>query len=115
MRKGVSLASFLSGCISLLILLVGSNVPPRPPCVPFELSDVGAELEKYMGKPGYAAFALGLFGAGISSALTIPLGTTLAIEDLFGLSDADSSGGTPSKSLASADAAAEEKTPRHAL
>mmetsp|Transcript_22816 Transcript_22816/g.58034 ORF Transcript_22816/g.58034 Transcript_22816/m.58034 type:complete len:355 (-) Transcript_22816:331-1395(-) len=121
MRVGVSLASFLSGSISILILLVGSNVPPRPPCVLFALSDVGAVLEHYMGPAGFVGFGLGLFGAGISSALTIPIGTTLAIEDLFGLratgADIAESGGSPTKSLASADSAAtaEDAVPRHTL
>jgi len=105
MRRGVGLASGLSGMISLLVLLVGSHVE-RPPCVAFALVDVAHVLEAVMGPAGLTGFAIGLFGAGISSALTIPLGTTLALEDLFGLHDpsSDSKGGA--KSLASADAAA---------
>ena len=37
------------------------------------------------GTPGVWLFALGLFGAGVSSTLTVGLGTALAIEDILGL------------------------------
>ena len=84
MRRGVGLASMLSGTISTLILFVGAAVPRRPPCVPFELPHLAHVLESVMGPAGRVGFAIGLFGAGLSSALTIPLGTTLALEDLYG-------------------------------
>ena len=38
-----------------------------------------------LGTPGVWLFALGLFGAGVSSTLTVGLGTALAIEDILGL------------------------------
>ena len=56
MRHGVALASILSGLISLLVQLVGTHVPPHPPCVPFELRDVAAVLQSVMGDVGFYGF-----------------------------------------------------------
>jgi len=47
----------------------------------FALSELLPLLEQTAGTPGVWLFALGLFGAGLSSALTVGLGTALAIED----------------------------------
>ena len=52
MRRGVGLASMLSGLISLLVLLVGSHVPTHPACAPFQLRDVAHVLEGVMGPAG---------------------------------------------------------------
>ena len=86
MRKGVALASVLTGVMSLLIMMVGTRVPPHPSCVPFALVDVARVLQGVMGRTGLYGFGVGLFGAGLSSALTIPLGLTLTLNDLYGLS-----------------------------
>ena len=51
----------------------------------FALSELLPLLEQTAGTPGVWLFALGLFGAGLSSALTVGLGTALAIEDILGL------------------------------
>ena len=85
MRRGVGMASALSGLISMLVQLVGSYVPPRSPCVPFALADLAEVLEGVLGAAGRVGFVTGLFGAGLSSALTIPMGTCLVLEDLFDL------------------------------
>ena len=53
----------------------------------FELRDVAWVLDQTMGGLGFWGFALGLFGAGISSALTIPIGTVMTLEDLYGLQE----------------------------
>ena len=89
MRHGVALASALSGLVSLLVQLVGTRVPPHPPCLPFELRDVAHVLQSVMGDAGFYGFGIGLFGAGLSSALTIPMGCALSIEDLYGLHQQD--------------------------
>ncbi|KAL1527819.1 hypothetical protein AB1Y20_009202 [Prymnesium parvum] len=68
MRQGVLLASTLSGLISLLILLVGTRADVR--ASDFELRDVADVLASVMGPAGIWVFALGLFGAGLSSAMT---------------------------------------------
>ena len=60
--------------VSLLVQLVGTHVPPHPPCIPFELRDVATVLQTVMGDVGFYGFGIGLFGAGISSAMTIPMG-----------------------------------------
>ena len=92
MRQGVGLASALSGLISVLVLLVGAQVPPRPPCVPFSLREVALVLRRVMGPIGFWGFGVGLFGAGLSSALTIPLGMALTLEDLYGLLEEEEEG-----------------------
>ena len=79
------LASFLSGVISLLIQLVGAQAPPHAAGEAFSLADVVAVIEQVIGAGGKWGFALGLFGAGVSSALTVPFASALAVEDLLGL------------------------------
>ena len=79
------LASFLSGAISLLIQLVGAQAPPHAAGEAFSLADVVAVIEQVIGSGGKWGFALGLFGAGVSSALTVPFASALAVEDLLGL------------------------------
>jgi len=85
LRHGVLLASFLSGAISLLIQLVGAQAPPHAAGEAFSLADVVAVIEQVIGAGGKWGFALGLFGAGVSSALTVPFASALAVEDLLGL------------------------------
>ena len=64
-------------------------VPRRPPCAaPFAIADLAGVLERVMGPAGKWGLVVGLFGAGLSSALTNPskqpLGDpALALEDLY--------------------------------
>ena len=58
--------------------------------MPFELRDVALLLNRLMGPLGFWGFSLGLLGAGISSALTIPLGMVLTLEELYGLREESS-------------------------
>ena len=52
--------------------------------------DVALLLNRIMGPLGFWGFSLGLLGAGISSALTIPLGMVLTLEELYGLREESS-------------------------
>lgn len=82
-QRGVLLSASLSGLISLLILIVGMHV--HKDAAEFELRDVADVLRSAMGRVGVWGFALGLFGAGVSSAMTVPLACAMAVEDMFGL------------------------------
>lgn len=118
-REGVAVASALTGLICALIQAVGAyahaqRAAAASPAVvgggwwsgaeatgsgdgggsaPFSLVDLGDVLRRLVGDAGAATFAVGLYFAGISSALTIPLGSAIAVEDLAGWSAAAPAGG----------------------
>ena len=103
MRRGIALASLLSAIISVLIQIVGDRASPRAEAEAtaglasganatgtssshaFAMRDLLPVITATVGDGGVWGFALGLFGAGVSSALTVALGTALAIEDILGL------------------------------
>mmetsp|Transcript_29173 Transcript_29173/g.92311 ORF Transcript_29173/g.92311 Transcript_29173/m.92311 type:complete len:354 (-) Transcript_29173:638-1699(-) len=91
MREGVAAASLLTGLLSLLILAAGAEASPTfapvhlaDETASFELRHMAEVLQRIGGSAGVSCFAVGLYGAGISSALTVPLGSALAVEDLLG-------------------------------
>ncbi|EOD37474.1 hypothetical protein EMIHUDRAFT_440344 [Emiliania huxleyi CCMP1516] len=91
MREGVAAASLLTGLLSLLILAAGAEASPTfapvhlaDETASFELRHLAEVLQRIGGSAGVSCFAVGLYGAGISSALTVPLGSALAVEDLLG-------------------------------
>jgi manganese transport protein len=93
MGQGIAIASALSGVISLLVLLVGAAVT-HSPCGPsFQLRDVAKVLQRVMGDAGVWGFAIGLFGAGVSSAMTVPMGNVAALEELYDLRSRGGGGG----------------------
>lgn len=79
MRFGLSLAVILGGVISMAVLVVGSSVAGS-----FTYEGLSGALADTLG--GWAAvfFALGLAGAGLSSALTAPLAASLTAQSLWG-------------------------------
>jgi len=88
MREGVAISSLLTGVISVLILAVGVEAHSFKDRAHgeagFELNDLAEVLRGVAGESGVRIFAIGLYGAGISSALTVPIGSALAVEDLLG-------------------------------
>ena len=108
MRRGIAVASLLSAIISVLIQIVGDRASPRAEAEAvvaaaglaaagggnstdasssphaFAMRDLLPVITATVGDGGVWGFALGLFGAGVSSALTVALGTALAIEDILG-------------------------------
>ena len=73
MRWGISIAILFGGIISMAILLVGTQISGT-----FSFEAIALALNKYMGKLGAYFFAIGLFAAGFSSAITAPMAAGLA-------------------------------------
>ncbi|MFM7090622.1 MAG: NRAMP family divalent metal transporter [Bacteroidota bacterium] len=73
MRWGISIAIFLGGIISMAILLLGTQISGT-----FSFDAVALALSRYLGKTGAYFFAIGLFAAGFSSAITAPMAAGLA-------------------------------------
>lgn len=73
MRWGISIAILFGGIISMAILIVGTQISGT-----FSFEAIALALNKYMGKLGAYFFAIGLFAAGFSSAITAPMAAGLA-------------------------------------
>ncbi len=73
MRWGITIAILFGGIISMAILLVGTQISGT-----FSFEAIALALNKYMGKLGAYFFAIGLFAAGFSSAITAPMAAGLA-------------------------------------
>ena len=73
MRWGITIAILFGGIISMAILLVGTQISGT-----FSFEAIALALNKYMGKFGAYFFAIGLFAAGFSSAITAPMAAGLA-------------------------------------
>ena len=86
MREGVASASVLTGVICTLIQAVGTYIYNinGGEMMDFDLVRLGNVLRELTGDAGAWCFAIGLYGAGISSALTIPLGSAIAVGELMG-------------------------------
>jgi Mn2+/Fe2+ NRAMP family transporter len=84
LRVGLAVAIGLGGAISMAVLVVGSAVPE-----PFSFEALGAVLSERLGGWAAVVFAIGLLGAGLSSAITAPLAAAVTARSLFG----DGSGG----------------------
>ncbi|MCB0616481.1 MAG: divalent metal cation transporter, partial [Phaeodactylibacter sp.] len=72
MRWGISMAVAIGGLISMAILITGTQVSGV-----FSFETLSAAMEEKLGAGAPALFALGLFAAGISSAITAPLATAI--------------------------------------
>ncbi len=78
MRFGLSIAILLGGIISMGVLVVGSAVQG-----PFSFEALSATLAGALGDWARFFFALGLFAAGFSSAITAPLAAAITARSLF--------------------------------
>lgn len=78
-RFGLGVAVLLGGLISMAILIVGTQVEP-----PFGFEALAATLAEGLGGWASGLFAIGLFCAGLSSAITAPLASALTAQSLFG-------------------------------
>jgi Mn2+/Fe2+ NRAMP family transporter len=79
MRWGLGVAVMGGGAISLAVLVVGSALGGG-----LEYEKLAAILDQRLGTGAGASFALGLFAAGFTSAITAPLAAALAARSLFG-------------------------------
>jgi Mn2+/Fe2+ NRAMP family transporter len=78
-RFGLAVAIVLGGVISMGIVVVGAAVEG-----PFAYQALAAVLAERLGPWAGDLFALGLFAAGLSSAVTAPLAAALTARGLFG-------------------------------
>jgi Mn2+/Fe2+ NRAMP family transporter len=84
LRFGLSVAIILGGLISMGILVVGTTVVGS-----FGFEALADTLAAQLGSWAVAFFALGLFAAGFSSAITAPMAAAITARGLFSFGDAD--------------------------
>jgi Mn2+/Fe2+ NRAMP family transporter len=84
MRAGLIVAIALGGAISLAVMVVGAALTGE---MTFEA--LAAMLHERLGTGGGALFALGLFAAGFSSAVTAPLAAALTVRSLLPVTEGD--------------------------
>jgi len=79
MRFGITIAVVIGGLISIAILLVGTQVVGD-----FSFENLGATLAQNSGSGMQVFFGVGLFAAGLSSAITAPLAAAITAQSLLG-------------------------------
>jgi manganese transport protein len=79
MRWGIGIAVLMGGLISIFILLAGQLLQG-----PFSFQNMYQFLDQRYGKFSAAIFGIGLFAAGLSSAITAPLAAAICGESMFG-------------------------------
>ena len=84
MRWGIALSVLIGGGITLAILLAGTQVSGT-----FSFEALSAAVALRLGPAGPALFALGLFAAGFTSAITAPLAAAVTAQSLLAGDDAD--------------------------
>ena len=89
-RFGITVAVILGGALSAAIVVAGTAVGDA---VSFEA--IGAALEDRFGAAGPWLFAVGLFAAGFTSAITAPLAAAIAARGVFSCRGDDWSDGSP--------------------
>lgn len=95
-RQGIATASLdtavsvtLGGLLSMAIVIMGAATSATPAGSGNALGDVATRLGTLFGSPARIVFALGLVGAGFSSALTAPLATGYVLAEMLGGSGDD--------------------------
>ncbi len=78
LRFGLSIAILLGGLISMGVVVVGTAVAGT-----FSFEALSAALSQRLGDWARMLFALGLFAAGFSSAITAPLAAAITARSLF--------------------------------
>jgi Mn2+/Fe2+ NRAMP family transporter len=82
MDTGFSVA--LGGLLSMAIVIMGGATAQLSGGSTGPLDDIALRLESLFGAPARIVFALGLIGAGFSSALTAPLATGYVLAEMMG-------------------------------
>ncbi|MCB1055582.1 MAG: divalent metal cation transporter, partial [Acidobacteria bacterium] len=82
MRFGLSVSVVLGGLISMAVVVVGTAVVGE-----FSFEQLAAVLAERFGSSGRWLLAIGLFAAGLSSAITAPLAAALTARSLFAETD----------------------------
>ncbi len=83
-RMGLTVAVVFGGVISMAVVVVGSAVTGA-----FSYQEVGHVLSTQLGGWASTFFAVGLFAAGFSSAVTAPLAAAITVRSLFATSRDD--------------------------
>lgn len=78
MRLGIGIAVGIGGLISMAILISGTLLSGE-----YSYASLSSAIEKNIGPMGSWFFALGLFAAGFSSAITAPLAAAICGQSLF--------------------------------
>jgi Mn2+/Fe2+ NRAMP family transporter len=88
-RSGLdtAFAVTLGGLLSMAIVIMGAATSGMAAGTGGALDDVADRLEALFGMPARFVFALGLVGAGFSSALTAPLATGYVLAEMIGGGD----------------------------
>lgn len=84
MRWSLSLAIILGGLVSIGVLIVGSSIAGN-----FTYEALAGELEQSLGGWAGLFFGIGLFAAGLSSALTAPLAAAITARSMLQNSNVD--------------------------
>jgi manganese transport protein len=79
MRRGLIPAILIGGIISIAIVLVGAQVAP-----PFSFQNLATSLNQQIGSGAGTFFGIGLFIAGLTSAITAPLAAAITASSLLG-------------------------------
>jgi Mn2+/Fe2+ NRAMP family transporter len=82
-RWDTYIAVAVGGLISMAIIITASSVSKEVGTIT-DASDLARLLEPTFGRFGRYAIAFGLFAAGLSSAITAPMGAAYAVAGLFG-------------------------------
>ncbi|MEZ5708483.1 MAG: Nramp family divalent metal transporter [Blastomonas sp.] len=86
-RMDTIVAVATGGLLSMAILLVGAALANGGSAGGNALGDIAGGLKQGFGQPASTAFALGLLGAGFSSALTAPLATGYVVAEIVAPDD----------------------------
>ena len=79
-----AVAIMLGGLISMAIVVVSATVFEHSSAEISSAADIARQLQPLLGSWATVLMGLGLFAAGISSAITAPLAAALAARELFG-------------------------------
>ena len=82
MKRGIAFASLLTALISVLIVVIGSDIDV-PKDEDFGVEDLGYAIYDKLGSVAQICFCIGLYAAAYSSAITIPLGAALTAQQIF--------------------------------
>jgi Mn2+/Fe2+ NRAMP family transporter len=82
LRFGLSVSIIIGGVISMGILVVGTAISSS-----FSFTALSSALSQQIGEWAGTFFAVGLFAAGFSSAVTAPLAAAITAQGLFGATD----------------------------
>eukprot|EP00035_Acanthoeca_spectabilis_P010238 m.181345 g.181345 ORF g.181345 m.181345 type:complete len:540 (+) comp14963_c0_seq2:2063-3682(+) len=82
MRRGIAFASTITAVISVLLIIIGSDID-IPVDQDFAVEDLGNQIGAKLGIEAKVLFCVGLYAAAYSSAITCPLGAALTAEQIL--------------------------------